>query len=214
MAFEQDKGAGNLTKLIAWLEVPRGFTLFALFALGLGLAQLLWIYVDSVKVLAWLSGLTAPFCMLCATAVWAMRDKADLAFLNESITAEEYLKASSLERTLRRRSTYLAARTCIAALFAAMPAISNQLIGPVWQAMVLAGGGAVGFAVHAYLVADHWDHQLRAHRSQDIYIRKRAEERQALINDIERGAFSGSSSANFPPSWIDGPVLRTPGQDH
>lgn len=207
MAFNQDQRSGQLARLGAWLAVPRRITLPVLFLVGSGLAHLIWLNVDSVKFFAWVSGITAPFCMLCAAAVWAMRDKADLAFLSDSLSAEEYKNASKLESQLRSRSTALAARTCIAASLASTAAVSNQLIGPVWHWMVLAGGAAAGYSVYAYLIAEHWDWQLRAHQSQEIYKRKRAEERAQLIADIERGAVP-TDSTSLLPSWQEGPTLK------
>lgn len=212
MVAKQNQGAGSLASLAAWLAVPRGLTLFVLLALGAAIAQLLWLRIDSVKVLAWLSGMASPFCMLCAAAVWAMRDKADLAFLNDALSAEQYKNASRLERRLRGHSTMLAAFTSLAALFAAMPAVSNQLIGPIWQPMVLVGGAGVGFAIYAYLIANYWDHQLRAHRSQETYKRKRLDELAKLVEDGEREATS--EPGRLLPSWIDGPPLRGPSQEH
>lgn len=182
MAPSQSSKSGQ-SGLISRAAIPRPITMPLLVAMGAGLGQLVWTTFDSVKAIAWLAGLASPFCILCATAVWAMRDKMDLAFMLETLGADAYRAAFELETSLRRRSTWLAAKTCLASLLAAAPAISNQLIGPIWQPMVILGGGAIGYAASAYLVADYWDHQLRAQRSKDMYEKKVSEERRKLLSD-------------------------------
>lgn len=210
MASQQNQVSRN-TGYLTWLAVPRGLTLPVLLLLGSGIGQLIWLAIDSVKILSWLSGLASPFCMLCATAVWAMRDKAEISFNTETMNSDEYRNACKVQQSLRDRSTKYAAITSLAALVSASPAISQQLIGPIWQVMVVFSGAAVGFSVHSYLLANYWDHQLREHRSKVVFEQKRLREQQDLVSAIERSSALGQSGTT---GWSVSSMSLTPPADH
>ncbi len=89
MASKQSYIGRIVSQVATWLAVPRVVTLPILVLAGLGGGQLLWLYIDSVKVLAWASGMATPFCMMCATVVWAMRDRLDEAFDTEQMTSQD-----------------------------------------------------------------------------------------------------------------------------
>jgi hypothetical protein len=211
MAFKQNQIPGHSSSWISSLAIPRRLTLPVLMLLGLATAQAVWLAFDSVKILAWLSGLASPFCMLCATAVWAMRDKAELAFTSDSLNSAEYLRAQNIENNLRHRSTLLAAQTAFSALIAATPAMSNQLIGPVWQIMVLGCGCAVAFAIYAYLISSFWEYQIRAQRSKEVFGRKQVSEQKELTEYVEKSA---KNSSTLFPGWTEGPQLQSKKIDH
>lgn len=209
MAARQGPVGRCVSQLIAWLAVPREITLPLLSLLGAGGGQLLWHYVDSVKILAWASGMATPFCMMCATAVWTMRDRFDEGFDADDMSAQAYQRLVELITTHRVRSTFWASLTGLMALLSAVPAISNQLIGPIWHWMVLACGGAVAFAVYAYLLANYWDLQIRTFRNKQHLERKRQREMQDLLASIE--------STRVPPpgtGWSDGPDLTVSPRHH
>lgn len=205
MVATEGFGARAVSRLIGWLAVPRVVTFPILLALGLGLAQLAWQFIDSVKILAWVSGMVSPFCMLCATAVWAMRDRIDDAADTELMSSSEYRQFEVLVSKHRTRSTSWAAATAVMALLASGPAVSNQLIGPVWHGMVLLSGAAVGCAIYAYLLANYWETQIRSYKSQQRLAEKKRREREQLLDEIRAGTGTLSVSG-----WIDGPPLNQP----
>ena len=205
MAATEGFAGRAISRLIAWLAVPRVITFPAFLATGIGVAQMAWLVVDSVKILAWASGMASPFCMLCATAVWAMRDRIDDAVDTELMSSGEYQQFEKLTSEHRFRSTSWAVGTAVLALAASMPAVSNQLIGPIWHWMVLASGTAVGGAAYAYLLANHWEAQIRAYRSRQKLSQKQRSERERLIQDMVAGVGTLSDR-----DWIDGPVLSQP----
>lgn len=205
MAAKEGFGARAVSRLIGWLAVPRVVTFPLLISLGLGLAQLAWHFVDSVKILAWASGMVSPFCMLCATAVWAMRDRIDDAVDTEVMSSSEYQQFEGLVSKHRSRSTSWAAATAVMALLASGPAVSNQLIGPIWHGMVLLSGAAVGCAIYAYLLANYWEAQIRTYKSRQRLAEKQRREREQLLNEIRAGTGTLHGSG-----WIDGPTLNQP----
>jgi hypothetical protein len=205
MAATEGFGARAVSRLIGWLAVPRVVTFPILIALGLGLAQLAWHFVDSVKILAWASGMASPFCMLCATAVWAMRDRIDDAVDTELMSASEYRQFEQLVSTHRTRSSSWAAVTAVMALLASGPAVSNQLIGPIWHGMVLVSGAAIGCSTYAYLLANYWENQIRAHKGRQRLLEKQRRERERLLEEMRAGAGTLRGSG-----WVEGPPLNQP----
>lgn len=210
MVATEGIGARAVSRLIGWLAVPRVVTFPVLVAVGLGFAQVAWYFVDSVKILAWVSGMVSPFCMLCATAVWAMRDRIDDAVDTEVMSSEEYRQFEKLVAKHRARSTSWAAATAVMALLASMPAVSNQLMGPIWHWMVLSCGAAVGSAVYAYLLANYWETQIRAYKGRQKLARKQQSERERLMQEMQAGAGPLSGSG-----WVEGPTIASKGRlDH
>lgn len=155
-----------------------------------------------MKILSWVAGMAAPFCMMCATAVWAMRDRIDDAFDVDHMSAQQYKKAVSLCAQHRARSTFWAGVTAMMALLSSAPAVSNQLIGPIWHWMLLALGGAVGTAVYAYQLASFWDHQIRAYKSEQRMLLKTKHEKQELLDVLTSSLGEGVGTG-----WTDGPAL-------
>lgn len=202
MASKQSYIGRIVSQVATWLAVPRVVTLPILVLAGLGGGQLLWLYVDSVKVLAWASGMATPFCMMCATVVWAMRDRLDEAFDTDQMTSQEYQRLVDLVLMHRSRSTQWAAVTGLMALISSIPAVSNQLIGPVWHWMALSTGAAVAISIHAYLLANYWDHQVRAFRNKQRLDHKKNAERRVLLESLSIGKAPKSGVG-----WVDGPNL-------
>ncbi|UCU92680.1 hypothetical protein [Hydrogenophaga taeniospiralis] len=207
MAAAEGFGGRAVDRLISWIAVPRGFTFPSLILISLGLGELAWRHIESVKILAWVSGMASPFCMLCATAVWAMRDRLDDVIDSEQMTSEEYKNFESLVSLHRARSTSWAATSALMALLASAPAVSSQLVGPIWQWMVIGSSGAVGFSLYSYMIANHWEKQIRAYKSQQRLADKRRKEKSDLITAISAGAGSLEESG-----WKEGPLLSTPVQ--
>jgi hypothetical protein len=147
--------------MIGQLIIPRPITRLALAVVGVGLAQLLWVFLPA-KLLAYASGVAAPYCLLIAGAVWSMRDKADSAFDGEMLTSAAYKQARNAASAMRRRSMARATYTAVAALMAGSAAISAQVAGPIWHWMVIGAGLAVAEASYSYLLAYQWEEQLRA----------------------------------------------------
>ena len=181
---------------------PRKATHLVLLLACVLAAQLAWVTLP-MALLSYLSGLASPFCMLCAGAVWAMRDKADVALGGEHLPSADFLRvrqvASAVGMRAQRRSTLVA----LCGLAAASPAISTQLTGAVWQWMVIVGGLGVGEAAYSYLVSMAWEAELRAHRDSQTAAAKALQERVDLISRVQRGMSAGDapmSGWSTPPS--------------
>lgn len=209
MATEQSDVGRVVGQLIHWLAVPRAASWPVLLLVGTGCGHLLWTLVDSVKILAWVSGMATPFCMMCATAVWAMRDRIEDAFDVDQMTAREYKNVVELEATHRSRSTFWAFIGGMMALLSSTAAVSNQLIGPVWHWMVLVLGAAIGTSVYTYLLATYWEQQIRAYRSKKRMQYKTLQDKQDLLE-----ALSSPKGQSIGPGWVDGPDLKVSSDTH
>lgn len=209
MASEQSYIGRTVSQVATWLAVPRAVTLPLLMVMGLGCGQLLWQYVDSVKILSWASGMATPFCMMCATVVWAMRDRLDDAFETDQMSSQEYQRLVDLVLQHRLRSTHWAAVTGFMALTSSAPAISNQLIGPIWHWMVLSTGCAVSISIYAYLLANYWDHQLRSYRNKQRIENKKRAERKDLLDQLNQ-----TRPTQGGTGWVNGPDLMAPSDIH
>lgn len=177
------------------LIVPRPITqIFLVLACG-GIAHVLWLWLDA-SLLAYLSGISASFCLLCMSAIWGMRDKADSALAGDYLDADQFRKARRIANALRRRSIWRAAIVALCALAASSPVVSLQFAHAVWHWMVLACGAAVGVSTYSFLLANAWEEQLRAHRDREIESVKRAAERRALMDRIEPTTRTSSPEAH------------------
>ena len=155
--------------LIDALAVPRPATRVGLWLL-LGLvAQAAWVLLDS-KLLAYLSGLAGPLALMCATVIWSLRDKADSSLDGEFTDASTFKRQRLAARVLRQRFTRRAAWVLLAALMAAGPAVASNVAGGMWHWMVLLAGVGLAEAFYGYLLAAHWEEEIRAHR--DLLARK------------------------------------------
>lgn len=176
--------------LVDTLAQPRYLTHVLLVGAGLAAGQLIYQWLD-VRLIAYISALAGPLCMVSASAVWSMRDKADGALDGEHLDAQTYIRYRAMAARLRRRSMALAAWVTAAALLAWSPMAAVQTVGAVWQWMTLAGGAAVGEAAYGYLLAAAWERELRAHREREAYRRKSQAEREALLEKLAAGAPPG-----------------------
>ncbi|WP_144011734.1 hypothetical protein [Vandammella animalimorsus] len=204
MAAQQSVIARAASQLVIWLAAPRPITLLVLLAVCVGLGELAWrLLAGSGQIIAWASGVLSPFCMMCATAIWGMRDRMDDLLDTDQMTAQAYQRFVDLSAAQRRKATRWAALAALAALAAAAPAISHQLAGVIWYPMVLGCGAAVAIAIFGYLLARCWDEQIRAQRGAQKLESKRRQERQELLEKIQSGA-----SVNVAKGWVEGPPLE------
>ena len=164
--------------------VPRPLTRFVLWGIGLGVAALAWAFLD-FKLLAYVSGLAMPFCMVCATAAWAMRDKADEIFDGESLSAHAFKAARKTASRMRQRGMRRAALVAVYALIAGSPAISSQLSSAIWQWMVLLAGIAVTESIYSYLLVNSWDEQLRDWKDGQQIQQRERNELQNLVDRVQ-----------------------------
>lgn len=204
MAAQQGFIGRSASRLIGWLAVPRVITLPLLMAGGMAFGQLLWFFVDSPKIFAWLAGVASPFCVMCATAVWGMRDRMDSALDIDQMSSWQFQQYVDLVNRHRARSTGWAAATALMSLLASTPAISNQLVGPVWQWTVIGCAGAVAFSVYAYLLANYWEQQIRAYQNHEKIERKKRQESDELVKEL------CTPFRSTEVGWKDGPTLETP----
>jgi hypothetical protein len=205
MASKQSYIGRVVSQLTTWLGVPRVITLPVLVLFSGGCGELLWHFVTSAKVLSWVAGMATPFCMMCATVVWAMRDRLSDAFDTDQMSSKEYQKLAEMVSEHRTRSSYWAAFAGLMALVSSIPTVSNQLIGPVWHWMVIGTSVSVAGAIYAYLLANHWEQQIRAQRTKQKLESKRAIERNELLLGL-----ASSNPVGDGMGWIDGPDLIDP----
>lgn len=207
MAARKDQDGGAVGQLVRWLAVPRLITLPVLLLLGAIVGWVLWQCVDSVKMLAWLSGLASPFCTMCATVIWAMRDKLDDAIDTEDMSATVYEKFDAISNAHRNRSTFMASIVALMSLVAAIPAISNQLIGPVWEASVIAASMAVATSIYGYQLANYWDMQIRRYKSQEVLKAKKLAAQNAALAEAAQLESPLPHVNSVGMGWSNGPSL-------
>jgi hypothetical protein len=208
MAVREAEVWGRKSLLIDRLLTPRPITRIALWAIGILLAQAAWHYLP-VKLLSYVSGIAAPFCLLIASTVWSMRDKVDAAFDGEHLDSASFQKARRTAQFMRRRSMFRAALVAIAALAAGSPLISNQVAGPIWHWMVILAGLGVGESTYSYLLADAWEEQARAMKDHKILQSKQRDEQEALIARIEASVTARSStSSNHTAPEVAGSLFK------
>lgn len=150
------------------------------------------------KLIVYTSGIAAPYCLLIAGAVWSMRDKADMTFDGDYLSAEQYKSAQKAADEVRFKSMHLAAEVAVMALVTASSAISAQITETIWQWMVIAGGVGVAEASYSYLLGYQWEEQLRAIRVRRILSEKKKAELQDLANRIRLSIDAPSEDI---PGW-------------
>ena len=210
MATRQNQSGGFVSQLISWLAVPRLITLPVLLVVGAVAGCLLWKYVDSVKILAWLSGLASPFCTMCATVIWAMRDKLEDAVDTEQMSADTFEKFDGLNESHRNRSTFMASLVAVMSLVAAGPAISNQLIGPIWKTSVIAAAMAVATSIYGYQLANYWDLQIRRYKSKQVLQAKKKAAQDVALDEQRTLSTPSTQLSNLGMGWSAGPALKDP----
>jgi hypothetical protein len=162
---------------------PTRLVRLALLALGALVGAALWKWA-TFDLVTYLSGAVAPFCMLCAGAVWALRDKAEDRLVPTSGDSAEVARAFRVVNELRRQFAPLAVRTAVLALVAAGPAMSAQLAKVIWEWSVYAAVIAAAEASFAYLLASAWDERLRAEREKRTVDGLREAERIQLLQRL------------------------------
>lgn len=172
------------TDIVAALLVPRPVTRLALLVVGVVLAQVAW-WILGKSLLGYVAGIAGPFCVLCATAVWGMRDKADDTLGGSVTSPEQFQRERRAARAVRARSTARAAWAALCGLLAASPAVSLQMTGDIWHWMVLAAGAGTAEAAYSYLIAMSWEDQLIALKDEKRLEELRTAERQRLVAQME-----------------------------
>jgi len=194
--------------LLERLVVPRPITRMGL-VIGAGLiGQLAWVFLP-LPLMAYVSGVAASFCLLSAGAIWAMRDKADMAQDGDHLTAKQFKDARAVSTHLRHRATWRAALVAICALAAASPAISQQFADAIWQWMMIGAGVGVGEAAYGFMLANEWEEQLRTKRDDDQLKAKQLDERTSLIERLEsskRNSAAGLSPWSQTTEVLTGPL--------
>lgn len=166
------------------LIVPRPIYRILFAVIGFGMAEVAWRALD-IKVLATISGALGPYCLLASTALWSLRSKVDDVLSGQELGADGYLQTREKATALRRRLMLRAAWVAICALVAFLPVLSQQLVHAMLEATVLAAGLGVADATYSFLIAHHWDEQLREFRDQQRLSKMRENERLAAIARME-----------------------------
>lgn len=197
----------KIIAIVKILSTPRNITLIFLILAGSALGFLFWKYLPE-KVIAWASGIAAPFCTMCATLVWASREKIDDLLDPQSLTPDEYEKLSSLSNSHRIRSLLWASSTMLFALIASIPAIAFQFDLTINKIMVVFSGAAVGSSIYSYLLANSWDEQARRFKTNRILIAMRRIELNELTKDLEKSAAQDDELlSSIGRGWQQGPTL-------
>lgn len=193
--------------LIALLLTPSPVVRALLWVSGLCLSWVAWRFLDA-GLLAYLSGLALPLCMVLASAVWALRDKADGTLDGEHLDASAYQLARRAAALVRARSVRYAAWAAFCGILAAGPSVSMQLSKMVWEWSVYVAGVGVGEAVFCYLLAAAWDDQLRAWKERDALKLRQQQAQEALLVRASQSRIVTSTTASKLNS-IDGGLLNS-----
>ena len=192
--------------LIALLLTPSQVTRALLWVIGIGLSWVAWRLLDA-SLLAYISGLALPLCMVIASAVWALRDKADSTLDGDHLDASTYERARRLAADVRARSLRYAALAAFCGVLAAGPSISLQLTKVVWEWSVYVAGLGVGQAIYCYLLAANWDDQLRAWKERDIILLRKQQAKNALLERASQSRVVITNTA-AKINKIDGQQVR------
>lgn len=169
--------------------------------LSIGLAQLLWIVIDSVATLSWLSSIAASLGTMTATLVWAMREKSNqITQLHESSHSSHYEKAIQKERDLKHRSMKLSCSVLFATLVIASPMLSQQQMHTVWQWSWLLAGLGLGWCLCAGWIAYYWEDQLETFKGKTKLDLKRQMERDTAIKRLSHSNAAGSTGHGWTDS--------------
>lgn len=182
MAARQAEIRGRNT-LTDTLLTPRPVTRLLMLCLCVLMAGAAWHYLP-VKLLSYLSGVSGPFCLLCATAIWSLRDKANDALSGDDLPVAKFQSYRDAARAVRVRVSLKAAYVALCSLLAFSPAISNQLAGPIWHWMVIAGGMGVAEATYGYMIANAWEEELIDLKDRHRLAAKVDAQRQALMDRL------------------------------
>lgn len=199
--------------IISSIVIPRYITLIALVFFGSNFGFLLWEFFPQASI-AWASGVFAPFCTMCATLVWASREKVDDLIDPQNLSSEECERIFELSQEHRGRVFICAPITMIYALISAAPGIALQFGIQISMPMSVIAGGAVGAAIYSYLLANSWDEQIRRFKSEIILqaIRKMEIDTHAkeikdseatdieMLSKIGHGWSQGGSLKLHPPA--------------
>jgi hypothetical protein len=202
MAAEKLEIRGDLS----WFDrliVPRPISrLVLLLSFGL-LAEALFRLLTK-EALGYISSVAGALCLMCATAVWSMRDKLDDKINGEHSSAKEFQDLRRLSAKLRRQAMGRSVRVAICAILAASPTLSFTVTKEIWHWMVLLAGVATAEAIYGYMVANLWEEQLIAYRDRLVLASKRAGERSALLAKMTAAKFTSPSAR---PSTSASPTL-------
>jgi cation transport ATPase len=182
------------TEHIEWLVVPRYATMLCVLTFSLGLSQLVWVYVDSVAILSWLSSVAASFGTMTATLVWAMREKSNqITQLHESSHSSQYEKAIKKEHELKHRSMKLSCSVLFATLLMASPMLCQQQTHSIWQWSWLVAGIGFGWCLCAGWISYYWEVQLETFKSKTKLMQKIQAEQDATLSRLSHPNASGST---------------------
>lgn len=171
--------------------------------LGVGVAQILWHFINNLKIISVVAGGAASLCLMVMATVWGIRNSISSGISAETLSAITYEKRlRPLIASHRRKAVFYATLTAVMALLTASSVISIQLTKSVWQWMVLVGGGAVGFAVYVFLLVNYWEHQIQIQKELMQYQAKLKKERDEML-----GVLGGTTHSSLisPKGWLDGP---------
>lgn len=175
------RGSATLTDA---LLTPRTATRVFLLLVAVGIAHFSWQHLP-VKLLAYLAGLAGPFCLLCAGVIWSLREKADEALSGDDLPPERFAACRNASRLVRRRMAVKAAYVVVCALLAIGPAVSNQLVGPVWQWMVFASVIGVAEAAYSYVIANSWEEELIELKDRQRFAAKSEARKLELVTKLK-----------------------------
>lgn len=197
----------KIIALTKFISIPRNITLFFLILIGGAIGFFFWKYLPE-KTVAWASGIAAPFCTMCATLVWASREKIDELLDPQAFSSDEYEKLADLINSHRIRSLLWASATMLFALMASVPAIAFQFELEIHKIMALSSGAAVGASIYSYLLANSWDEQARKFKTKRILLAMRRIELDELNKEVEHSAvLDDELLLDIGNGWKQGPTI-------
>lgn len=155
-------------------------------------------YFAETKVVAWLASMVPPFCMMCATSIWSMREQITEMLDPGMMRAEEYARFTTFASQRREEVTRLTAWVTVAASLAFIAPSAHLMDGVIRGWMVLLCGAALGFSLFSYVRATHWERQTREYRDKRRIEYKRLMEKEQLINDIDSSRIHAQVSDGLP----------------
>lgn len=183
---------------------PRPITQWVLVALGFSLGYFVFLIAPE-KIQAWISGLVAPFCVMCATVIWAMREKIDDVINLEELEPEKFDSYINLINSHRIRSLKYTISTLFLSLGAAMPTIAVQVgfSTNIW--MCAFAGASVGASIYNVLIANSWDEKFRAERNKSLFKALKNKRKKDIEEELdESDNFRNKYADKVGPGWKDG----------
>lgn len=156
----------------------------ALLAVGAALAFASWKWAP-YGVLVAASMTLSQTCLIAATAIWALREKAEDSLVDPTDNSRGYERATQVVRhLLHPMFMRRAAVTVIAVALVGVPAVTGFTSKTVWEWTVYAAALGAGECMYSLYLANVWNTKLRAHKASKALADLRQRERAAQVRAL------------------------------